>query len=279
MMMKEMVLDRFSLQGKVIVITGAAGYLGEMHTRAVIEAGGIPILIDHEEGKLADLVAHLRSEYGTDRIHGFAVSVTDAVALEAVLRDTDARYNRLDGLINNACYNPTMKDVTIGSGRLESLDVVQWERELDVGLYGALCCSQIFGAYLASHGGGVLLNIASDLGVIAPNQTLYEVDGLSENQQPKKPVTYSVIKWGLIGLTKYLSTYWADKGVRANAVALGGVFNHQKPFFLEKVEKLIPMGRMANRDEYMGSIVYLLSEASSYMTGAVVPIDGGRTAW
>lgn len=126
---------------------------------------------------------------------------------------------------------------------------------------------------------GVILNISSDLGVIAPNQNLYRIDGETEENQPKKPVTYSVVKWGLIGLTKYLSTYWADKNVRSNAVAFGGVYNNQSEEFLKRVTELIPMGRMASKDEYMSSVIYLISEASSYMTGALVNIDGGRTAW
>ena len=140
-------------------------------------------------------------------------------------------------------------------------------------------CSQIFGTHMAECGSGVILNIASDLGVIAPDQRIYRQPDLPDNQQPTKPVTYSVVKHGLIGLTKYLATYWADKGVRANSISPGGISNNQPTEFVEKLTNLIPLGRMANRDEYKNAIVFLVSEASSYMTGSNLIIDGGRTCW
>ena len=271
--------ELFSLQDRVVVITGAAGYLGEMHTRAVLDAGGIPAMIDTNEAGLAEVARSLRETYGTERIHAYACSITDPQAVSAIRDDLDTRYGRIDGLINNACFNPTMKGPGSGAGRIESIDKARWDMEMDVGLYGAFCCSRIFGEYMAAHGGGSIVNISSDLGVIAPNQSLYTREGVPADEQPKKPVTYSVIKFGLIGMTKYFSTYWAKEGVRANAVAFGGVFNDQSKEFTDRVEALIPMGRMARRDEYMGTIVYMLSNASSYMTGAVLSVDGGRTAW
>ena len=127
--------------------------------------------------------------------------------------------------------------------------------------------------------GGVILNIASDLSVIAPDQRIYEQKNLERKLQPVKPVTYSVIKTGVIGLTRYIATYWADKNVRCNALCPGGVENNQDPDFIAKLNSKIPMNRMANKDEYKGSIIYLLSDASSYVNGAVIAADGGRSAW
>jgi NAD(P)-dependent dehydrogenase (short-subunit alcohol dehydrogenase family) len=132
---------------------------------------------------------------------------------------------------------------------------------------------------MAKRGSGVIVNVASDLAVIAPDQRLYRVDGLPENQQPVKPVTYSVVKTALLGLTRYLATYWSSANVRVNAISPGGVFNSQPEVFLSRLKQLIPMERMANRDEYQGAILFLCSDASSYMTGANLVIDGGRTCW
>ena len=127
--------------------------------------------------------------------------------------------------------------------------------------------------------GGVITNIASDLSVIAPDQRLYSVAGLPSDRQPVKPVTYSVVKHGLIGLTKYLSTYWCDQGVRCNALSPGGIYNNQNDIFISKINKLIPMGRMANPSEYQGAIIFLCSNASSYLNGANLIMDGGRSVW
>ena len=127
--------------------------------------------------------------------------------------------------------------------------------------------------------GGVILNIASDLSVIAPDQRLYRRNGLDESAQEVKPVTYSVIKAGLIGLTRYLATYWADCGVRANALSPGGVFNDQGEDFVKRITSLIPLGRMANHDEYRSIIQFLCSDASSYLNGQNIVMDGGRSVW
>jgi NAD(P)-dependent dehydrogenase (short-subunit alcohol dehydrogenase family) len=144
---------------------------------------------------------------------------------------------------------------------------------------GAFLCSRVFGTEMARRKSGVILSIASDLAVIAPDQRLYREPGLAESEQPVKPVTYSVVKSGLIGLTRYLATYWNDSGVRANAISPGGVYNHQPEDFVERLSQLIPMGRMAHADEYKGAILFLCSDASSYMTGANLIVDGGRSCW
>ena len=132
---------------------------------------------------------------------------------------------------------------------------------------------------MAKKGKGVILNISSDLGIIAPDQRIYKKEGLPENEQAVKPVTYSVIKHGLIGLTKYLATYWADSGVRVNSISPGGIYTNQNPAFIQKVKNLIPLGRMAQKDEYKAAVVFLVSDASSYMTGANLVVDGGRACW
>jgi NAD(P)-dependent dehydrogenase (short-subunit alcohol dehydrogenase family) len=166
------------------------------------------------------------------------------------------------------------------ASRLEVFGLDQWNHEIAVGLTGAMLCAQVFGTGMAERGRGVILNIASDLGVIAPDQRLYrKVDAASEADQPVKPVTYSVIKHGLVGLTKYLATYWADKGVRVNALSPGGVYNNQDPGFVARLTNLIPMGRMADAKDYRASVQFLCSDASRYMTGQNIVMDGGRSVW
>jgi len=150
---------------------------------------------------------------------------------------------------------------------------------LAVGLTGALICSQIFGAEMARARRGVILNIASDLGVIAPDQRIYRRPGVPAGRQMVKPVSYSVVKHGLIGLTKYLATYWAEQGVRANAISPGGVFNEQDKDFVRRLTALIPLGRMARLGEYKAAVVFLVSDASLYMNGANLVMDGGRSTW
>jgi len=188
----------------------------------------------------------------------------------------------IDILVNNAAIDPKVKDDAgiIETSRLENFSREQWDLQLAVGLTGAFLCSQIFGTAMAKSGkGGVILNIASDLSVFAPDQRLYRKDGLSDDMQPVKPVTYSVIKAGLVGLTRYLATYWADHGIRSNALSPGGVFNGQGEEFVQRLSSLIPMGRMASRDEYRAAVQFLCSDASSYMNGQNVVMDGGRSVY
>jgi NAD(P)-dependent dehydrogenase (short-subunit alcohol dehydrogenase family) len=208
------------------------------------------------------------------------VNITDPSDIEKAMDDVLTWCGKVHILINNAANDPKV-DPSQGHSwsRFENYPLQKWDGDIAVGLTGAFLCSQILGRHMAEQGGGVILNIASDLGVIAPDQRIYTKTGLPEDQQPAKPVTYSVVKHGLIGLTKYLATYWAGKNVRVNALSPGGIFNGQPEDFLEKLIPLIPMGRMASRDEYRAAVVFLVSDASSYMTGQNLIVDGGRTCW
>jgi NAD(P)-dependent dehydrogenase (short-subunit alcohol dehydrogenase family) len=206
--------------------------------------------------------------------------ITRPEQVEAALRQVLDRYGRLDILINNAANNPKVEDAAgVAWSRLEHFPLEQWQADLAVGLTGAFLCSRVLGAEMARRRGGVIVNVASDLAVIAPDQRLYREPGLPADQQPVKPVTYSVVKTGLIGLTRYLATYWTNEGVRVNAISPGGVFNGQPADFVLRLSQLIPMGRMAAPDEYQGAILFLCSDASSYMTGQNLIVDGGRSCW
>jgi NAD(P)-dependent dehydrogenase (short-subunit alcohol dehydrogenase family) len=189
---------------------------------------------------------------------------------------------RVDILINNAANNPKMDASSLDQAaktRLENFPLEIWNQDIAVGLTGAFLCSRIFGTEMARRGKGVILNVASDLALIAPDQRIYRKPDVTEDNQPVKPVSYSVVKHGLLGLTRYLATYWCDRGVRVNAISPGGVYTGQDEVLVQKLSNLIPLGRMAYADDYKAAIVFLVSDASSYMTGANLIIDGGRTVW
>jgi len=275
------VRDSFDLTGRVAVITGGAGRLGGRHAEAVAECGGIPVLLDLDPERLDAAIVSIRREYGVAAL-GIACDITNPVAVQAAGSEVLGKLGRVDILINNAANDPKVTGAGLDRNRalrLETFDLAIWERDIAVGLTGALLCCQVFGQQMARQGRGVILNVASDLALIAPDQRLYRVPGLPEEQQPVKPVTYSVIKAGLIGLTRYLATYWAGCGVRANAICPGGVYDGQSGEFVGKLAQLIPLGRMAAADEYKAAVAFLVSDASSYMTGASLVVDGGRTAW
>lgn len=269
---------RFDLTGRVVVITGGAGLLGVEHAHALAEAGAVPVLAD-VRGDEAERAAREVGERWNCEASAIEIDVTSPASCTGALRIILARHGRLDGLVNNAALNPKVEGAGLASTRFENYSLESWDRELAVGLTGAFLCAQTFGAHLAANGGGVIVNIASDLGLIAPDQRIYRRPGLPPHEQPVKPVTYSVVKGGLIMLTKYLATYWADVGVRVNALVPAGVFAGQPDDFVERLTQLIPMGRMARRDEYRAALVFLCSDASSYMTGSNLVIDGGRTTW
>lgn len=275
-----MILDKFNLKDEIIIITGGAGLLGQRYTKALLEANATVILFDINKHALKNLKDKFKKQY-TKKILTYKVDITNE---KKILKAKDKIYNKLKRhptvLINNAAIDPKFeKDSKINKSRLENFELNQWNIEISVGLTGAMLCTKIFGREMAKNSKGNIVNISSDLGIIAPNQNLYKQENLKDNEQNVKPVTYSVIKHALIGLTKYTATYWATSGIRCNAFAPGGVFNKHPKEFLDKVTPLIPMNRMANIDEYEATILYLCSNASSYMNGATLNMDGGRSVW
>lgn len=271
--------EMFDLRGAVVVITGGAGLLGRQHAEAIAKANGVPVLLDRYGDAAESAAMDLEKKLGSPAM-GVGADITRRESIQAACDAVLARFQRVDVLINNAANNPKVESGgNVEFSRFENFPIAQWEADIAVGVTGAFLCSQIFGPMMAAAGKGVIINVASDLGVIAPDQRIYRKPGLPEDQQPVKPVTYSVVKTALIGLTRYLATYWADRGVRANSISPGGVFNGQPDEFVEKLTSLIPMRRMARLDEYQGAIVFLCSDAASYMNGANLVIDGGRTAW
>jgi NAD(P)-dependent dehydrogenase (short-subunit alcohol dehydrogenase family) len=268
----------FDLTGRVVVITGGAGLLGPQHGEAVARFGGVPVLADLREEEARERAGEISSRWQVPAL-GVGADVTRPGEVERLRDQVLERFGRIDVLINNAANNPKAEAGSQELSRLESFSVERWNADLAVGLTGAFLCAQVLGIEMARRGRGVILNIASDLAVIAPDQRIYRRDGLAEEAQPVKPVSYSVVKTGLLGLTRYLATYWADRGVRVNALSPGGVQTTQDAGFLARLEQRIPLARMAEMNEYQGAVVFLCSDASSYMTGANLVVDGGRTCW
>ena len=278
--MNKTFLNKFNLTQKTALITGSAGLLGYEHAVALLEIGANLIITDIDQEKLLNLSEKLKEKKKKSKIISHYLDITCFESVNSLQEILQKQGIKIDILINNAAINPVVnKKSEIEGSRLENFSNKQWDLEIAVGLTGAFNCIKVFGSQMAKNGGGVIVNIASDLSVIAPDNRLYKKDNLSPNNQPVKPVSYSVIKHGVIGLTKYIATYWPEQGVRCNALSPGGIFNDQGTDFLKRVEKLIPFQRMAARDEYRGAIQFLCSDASSYMNGHNLVIDGGRSIW
>ena len=268
----------FNLDGKTALITGAGGLLGPKHAEAIIEYGGRVILTDHHLDRVEDQASRLNAKYGAGSAEFYHMDVTDPLSVQAVVNLVD----RIDILINNAAKDPKVKKgghLTPAS-RFESMTPEYWNEGIDAALNGTFYCSQAVANKMIEQGvQGVILNISSDLGVIAPDQRIYRKPNTPEDMQNVKPITYSAAKWAIVGMTKYLGVYFAKKGIRVNCLSPTGVFNDHPEEFVKKLSNIIPMGRMAHIDEYKGAIVFLCSDASTYMTGENMVIDGGKTVW
>jgi len=268
----------FDLTGKTAVITGAGGILGPKHAEAIIEQGGIAILTDHHEERAQQKVKELNEKYGEGSAFAYYMDVTNKDTILAVAK----KLEKVDILINNAAKDPKVEGSKgmSPSSRFETMTQEYWEEGINATLHGTFLCSQVFANKMLENGGGVIVNIASCLANIGPDQRIYRQEGLEEHQQNVKPITYVASKWAIVGMTKYLATYFGERGIRVNCISPGGVWNERIPeHMVKKISSLNPMNRMANINEYKGAIAFLCSDASSYMTGANMVVDGGKTSW
>ena len=257
------------LKNKNIVITGGLGFLGSQFAKAFIENQSNVIVLD-KKPKINIKKKDIESKF----YNYFKCDVTNERQIIKTLVKLKKKFKKIDVLINNAFddYVPKNKQKNLYS--LENFKVEKWEKDLSVGLKGVFLCTKIIGGSMKKNSeGGKIINISSDLGIISPDQRIYK--SLNFN----KPITYSVIKHGVIGLTKYVATYWAKNKITCNSIAPGGMFNNQDKLFLNSVKKLIPLNRLGKFNEYNSIVLFLASNKSSYMTGSTVVIDGGRTIW
>ena len=267
----------FDLTGKTALITGAGGLLGPKHAEAIVEYGGTVILTDHHLDRAVEKEQQINEKYGAGSAVAYHMDVSDPLSVKAVVE----RCGKIDILINNAAKDPKVKKESglTPASRFETMTPEYWFQGVDAAMNGTFFCSQAVANKMLENGGGVILNISSDLGVIAPDQRLYRKDGLSEEEQNVKPITYSAAKWAIVGMTKYLAVYFAQKNIRVNCLSPTGVYNNHPEDFVKKLSNIIPMGRMADIDEYKGAIVFLCSDASTYMTGENLVVDGGKSVW
>jgi NAD(P)-dependent dehydrogenase (short-subunit alcohol dehydrogenase family) len=273
--------DLFDLTGRVAIITGGAGLLGRQHAHVLADAGAHVVLADLSE---QDAVAAARdvTERTSIAALGVGVDVTNRDAVARAVAIAVERFGSVDILINNAALTVKTGGALAGDyfARFEDYPLELWQKALDVNLTGAFLCCQAVGRQMVSQGKGVILNIASDVGTISPDHRIYDGVVSPHSGLPfNTPASYATTKAGLIHLTRYLATYWATAGIRVNALSPGGVFNDHDATFVRNLTERIPMGRMAKVDEYRGAVLFLCSDASSYMTGANLIVDGGRTAW
>ena len=274
------VADLFRVDDRVALVTGGAGLLGRRYCEALLDAGG-KVVIGDLDGPRAESLA---AELSTTHTLGIRLDVADEDSVQSVVDAAVKRFGRLDILVNNAALT-----VRGGSERLRPEDYfapferyprAMWDLAVSVNLTGMLLCAQAAGRQMLEQGGGVVVNIASTYGVVAPDQRLYE--GVSSPYAEtgfNTPVSYAVTKTAVLGLTRYLATYWGRKNIRVNALTPHGVYDNHDETFVHNFVYRSPLGRMARNDEYRGALLFLVSDASSYMTGANLIVDGGWTAW
>ncbi len=262
--------DLFDLTGRVAIVTGGAGLLAAEHATALSNYGATAILADVNKEKCDEAVATLSA----NNIKALSkhCDVTSSDSWKNLLNEVMHSFGKVDILINNAGFTNQSRSANFDAS-FENFPLEDWNAIMNVNLTGTFLGCQVVGKQMLQQGKGVIINVASLYGVVSPNHRIYPGTGITQ------PVAYSVSKHGVIGLTKYLATLWADKGVRVNALTPGGIYNNHQHLFLERFQQLNPIGRMSNKNELQGAIVYLASDASSHVIGHNLIVDGGWTVW
>lgn len=272
---KKLLADQLSLKNKKIIITGAGGFLGLHFAEAVAEFGAIPIMIDVDAKKLNKNYTKIRKKF---KSYSFVCDLSDEKNTLKLLKSIIIKFKKIDVLINALNF----KGVDSGFyDEFENYKLDYWNEGINKNLNSVFIITKFIGKNMAKYKKGSIINISSDVGVISPDHRIYKPNKKNKYQGVNfnTPASYSVSKSGLISLTRYLSTYWAKKGVRVNSISPAGVFNHQPKKFINELKNLIPLGRMAFPEELKGPIVFLSSDASSFITGSNLMVDGGRTIW
>jgi len=264
----------FSLTNKIAIVTGALGLLGKNHCHALSEAGANVVVVDLDENNCKSFAESL-----TTKSIGVACDITNVDSVKKLKETALKTFGKIDILVNNAAINDMFENPTAAAeqSKFENYPLDLWQKSLDVNLTGTFLCSQILGSEMAKAGKGSIINIASTYGIVAPNQSIYKKE--NGEQSFYKSAAYPVTKGAIISFTRFLAAYWGNKGVRVNTLSPGGVENNQEEYFLKNYSQATPLGKMAQPTDYKGAIVFLASDASGYMTGANLVVDGGWTAW
>ena len=273
---EKMISKLFDLEGRNIVITGASGLLGSQYANILSSAGANIILLDIDTTKNEKLKSALVKKY-KNKISAYTLDISNQIEVNKTSKKIIKDFKKIDGLINNAAY--TTKGAKEKSdnafGTFENFPIDIWQKSLDINLSGVFFCSQAFGKIMAKQGKGVIINIASTYGLVGADQRIYGKSGLN------LPISYAATKGAIVNFTRYLAAYWHGKNIRVNTLSPGGVMDktYQEKSFIKKYSEKTILGRMANKDEYNGAMLFLISDASSYMTGANLVVDGGWTSW
>jgi NAD(P)-dependent dehydrogenase (short-subunit alcohol dehydrogenase family) len=259
----------FDLSGSVVIITGAAGNLGSKYAEGLSQAGANLVLADLDYDSCKKLGKQLESKYSTKTL-AIKLDLTNKISIKNMVSKSMKQFSKIDVLINNAAYQGNQKTRKI---KFEDFPLNEWNKAVSVNLTGIFLTCQEVGKIMVKQKKGNIINISSTYGIVAPDQRIYGVSGQNA------AAFYSATKGAVINLTKYLASYWNRTGIRVNCLSPGGVENSQELNFIKNYSEKTILGRMARKDEYVGAIIFLSSDASSYMTGSNLIVDGGWTAW
>lgn len=272
-----MVDNLFCVKDKVIVVTGGLGQLGQQFSRTLMDRGAKVAIFDMQTDEQG-LSKRFGGSYTEERLLVLSVDITRRDSIQDGLAQVNTKWGVPYGLINNAALDSPPDAPVEENGPFETYPESSWDKIIEVNVKGVFLCCQVIGGQMAAENRGTIVNISSIYGIVSPDQRIYQYRR-TEGETFFKPIAYSASKSSLLNMTRYLATYWADRNIRVNTLTFAGVFNNQDQEFLNGYCAKVPMGRMARKDEYNGAVIFLVSDASSYMTGSNMVIDGGFTAW